>query len=221
MMRPFKAWASPIAITVCSLLTAAVSGWLLLKCVVRPWHNLVMHQDLIPWILGTAAAVFLCSCSEIAISETHDPDIESWLAKKTKKATKATKFAKLVETCLRTVTLNHYVFNTLVILANTLFWVAMTILVTRLLDAKYVGEVSFEIPFWGSFTMSSADAFSTVGSTLILFGAAEVVPKQIAISLRVHALIAMLWWIVILLPLFPFAYGVARPMKSLMRRFER
>jgi CBS domain containing-hemolysin-like protein len=218
-MKSLKAWVKFITITLCSLLTAGVSAWLLFKCVVNPWRNLVTHQDLIPWILITAAAVFLCSCSEIAISETHDPDIEKWVAQRTEKATKSTKPAKLIERCLSFVTLNSYLFNTLVIMANTLFLVGMTILITRLLDAKNVSEVSFQIPFWKPFTMSSADAFSTVGSTLILFGAAEVIPKQIAIHFKVHALVPMLGWIIILLPLIPFAYGVARPMKWLMSRF--
>ena len=108
-----------------------ISGFSILELVVIPWSKLVCGGYFLPLSLGVAVGVFMCSCVEIAISETKESDINSWVKRITENGTKeATKLQKATKYYAEIVTGNSDICNPVVILTNTTILVVyMTILI--------------------------------------------------------------------------------------------
>lgn len=195
----------------CFVFVIVTTAYLLIKCVWNLWSNVVTDQEfLIFSVLASGFIIFLCSCSELAIANTTDTEIEKWNEKNPNHPR--------WKDYLRIVKEQKALLNITVILANAIAAIAMTELVVKSLNQQDDFLVSFHAPLvgWTLFTLKAPDAFTTIGATVILFGAAELLPKQIAMRMKVRATIRLCCWIVPLgIVFFPVAYGVIGPLRLL------
>ena len=192
-----------------ALLLCAIA---LVEVVVIPW-NIVVTRDYY-WAVSLvfAAAVFLCSCAEISISETKENDINEWANRR-----QPTILTQGLERYARLVTAQRDLFNAVVILANTAILVYyMTIMTPTYInnnvnDNQAILSISrLQI----NLHLGRAEAFTGIGITLALFLLAELIPKQIAIKHGMASVIGTSWWVVLVaIPFFIPAYGVAAPVR--------
>lgn len=197
----------------CLALVLSTTIWLFIKCVWTPWSSVVADaHSLLLRAAPVVLMIFFCSLSEIAISSTKDTDITTWL--------NTAKPFEFINTWggsyLYFVKAQEKLFNTVIILANAILVVILTEIIVGSTNPNYDAPVNFYVPLfgWSLLTLKSADAFVTVGTTLVLFGVAELLPKQIAIAWTARALILLCWWIILLGIVFGlFAYGVVGPIQ--------
>jgi CBS domain containing-hemolysin-like protein len=113
--------------------------------------------------------------------------------------------------------------NSIIILANTIFVIGLTVFTTNQLNAENHGAAQIVLPFFGTIAlpMEANDAFTGIGVTIILFVFAEMVPKQFANNLKANIL-AWLWiWIIPVTAIFFIpAFGMAKPFEFLIGRFR-
>jgi len=209
-----RAWAPVLARLACLGLVSVTTVRLFIKCVVAPWGNVVQHPDyLLYYALPVVVMIFLCSLSELAISNTTRDDISKWDSSDRSRA----RYLRLTKE-------NEEFLNIVVILANAILVVGLTELIVASTNQTYDAFVNFTLPLagWTLFTLKAGDAFATIGATLVLFAAAELVPKQIAMAMKARALVKVRWWIIFLLLILGIpAYGVFWPVQLLRTWSEK
>jgi CBS domain containing-hemolysin-like protein len=176
-----------------------LSAIALFEMVVVPWNIVVTRDYFWAVSLGSSVCVFLCSCAEISISVTKDSDITEWAEREP-----PTRLRQGLERYARIVTGQQGLFNAIVILANT----AVLVIYMTILTPAYIDSNN-----------NNAPAFTGVGITLALFLLAELIPKQIAIKHGMATVIGTSWWVLLIsIPLFLPAYGLATPVRWLLDR---
>jgi CBS domain containing-hemolysin-like protein len=208
---------SKIAVIVLVLLLSAIA---LFEMVVLPWGILVKRDYFWAVSLGSALCVFMCSCAEISISETKEDDINKWVKRKPPSGRR-----KFIENYARVVTGHRDLFNAVVILANT----AILVVYMTIITPGYIDNSNNEPAILSIYHVIRIDthigqsnAFTGIGITLALFLLAELIPKQIAIKDGMTSVIGTSWWVILIsIPLFIPAYGVATPVRWLLNRNPR
>jgi Cyclin M transmembrane N-terminal domain len=174
------------------------SGLSIVELVVMPWSKLVSGDYFLSLSFGVAVCVFMCSCAEISISETKESDINCWVGRKTENGTRVeTKLQKFIKNYAKLVTGNAAIFNPVIILTNTTI---LVIYMTILIPIYVIHTEDMAVIDILGFTkintnLSQSDAFSGIGVTMVLFLAAELIPKQIALKHKMFCVIYTSWWL--------------------------
>lgn len=204
------------------ILVFAATVLIIYSLMVAQWRSLVRDtESFAAWTCVAFISIFLCSCAEIAISETKEVHINDWINALTHKYQRdKTWLQQAFERYAGFVTEHANIFNPIIILANMTILIIYTSIVVPSLILPLAAIAVVHVPVAGldvSLPLSQSEAFTGIGLTVALFLAAELVPKQIALRWRMGSLIYTAWWVIALTVCFAIpAYGMAKPVIKLL-----
>jgi CBS domain containing-hemolysin-like protein len=154
------------------------------------WHAVVAdccQQSLFYWICALTVCIALCSLTETALSASHPDQISQWLTVKVRGPV-----ARIAAGSARYALMNRPAANALVVLANTIATIVLTVITTKALIDPSDWQLS---QFGVTMPLSGSYGFSTIGLTIILFFLGETIPKQVALKYHTAAILSAAWWI--------------------------
>ncbi len=151
-----------------------VLTFLLLRYFILPWHSVVSNTQALAWMIAIPTlCIAACSISELALI-TEAPDLQRI---QTNNYTEASFLKRGVSAMLRRLATDQPFTNSMVVMANTILAIGMTVEIGRYLRKT-----------------DNADTFTIFGITIILFLLGEMIPKQIALRAKKTSLkLAKIW----------------------------